>query len=218
MSINVDMAKRVVLDTDAMAWIASPAPGVWRKPLDRDGGEVARATSIVRYAPGASFAAHSHDAGEEIFVLEGVFEDDAGSYRAGTYVRNPPGSSHAPGSTSGSKLFVKLRQFQQGDGGRVRIDTGRMEWRQGLVPGLSVIPLHQFSHENVALVRWQPQTFFQAHSHFGGEEVLVLDGVFEDEFGSYPTGTWVRSPHLSRHQPFSRQGCTILVKTGHLTP
>ena len=217
MSINLDMGKRVVLDTDAMAWLASPASGVWRKPLDRDGGEVARATSIVRYDPGAAFNSHSHDGGEEVFVLEGVFEDDEGRYPAGTYLRNPPGSSHAPGSMDGCKLFVKLRQFQQGDADRVRIDTGRAEWRQGLVPGLGVMPLHQFGHENVALVRWQPRTFFQPHSHFGGEEILVLEGVFEDEFGAYPTGTWMRSPHMSRHQPFSREGCTILVKTGHLS-
>lgn len=48
------------------------------------------------------------------------------------------------------------------------------------------------------------------------KEILVLSGVFEDEYGSYPAGTWLRSPHLSRHQPFSRSGCTIYVKTGHL--
>lgn len=154
--------------------------------------------------------------GEEILVLDGVFEDEAGRYPAGTYLRNPAGSTHAPGSTDGCTLFVKLRQFQTDDTERVRIDTRQTPWRQGLVAGLSVMPLHQFGHESVALVRWQPQTFFQPHAHFGGEEILVLDGVFEDEFGAYPTGTWMRSPHLSRHQPFSREGCTILVKTGHL--
>ncbi len=216
MSVNMNMVERVVLDTDAMAWIASPATGVMRKPLDRDGGEVARATSIVRYAAGASFDAHSHDAGEEILVLDGVFEDEDGQYPAGTYLRNPPGSSHAPGSTDGCTLFVKLRQFQESDAERVRIDTGQTEWLQGLAPGLSVMPLHQFRHENVALVRWQPKTFFQRHSHFGGEEVLVLEGVFQDEYGAYPKGTWMRSPHMSTHQPFSQEGCTILVKTGHL--
>ena len=153
MSINVDMAKRVVLNTAVMDWLASPALDVWRKPLDRDGDEVARATSIVRYGPGAAFKAHLHDRGEEIFVLEGVFEDEAGHYPAGTYLRNPPGSSHAPGSTSGCKLFVKLRQFQHGDADQVRIDTGQTPWRQGQVRGLSVMPLHQYGHENVALVR-----------------------------------------------------------------
>jgi len=77
----MDMASRVVLATGAMAWLASPAAGAWRKPLDRDGGELARATTIVRYGPGAAFKAHFHEGGEEIFVLDGVFEDDAGSTR-----------------------------------------------------------------------------------------------------------------------------------------
>jgi len=84
------------------------------------------------------------------------------------------------------------------------------------VPGLSVMPLHEHQGEHAALVRWQPETVFQPHGHFGGEEILVLSGVFEDEHGSYPAGTWIRSPHMSRHQPFSRPGCTIYVKTGHL--
>ena len=48
------------------------------------------------------------------------------------------------------------------------------------------------------------------------EEIFVIDGVFEDEHGRYPSGTWIRSPHMSLHQPFSKEGCTIFVKTGHL--
>jgi anti-sigma factor ChrR (cupin superfamily) len=50
----------------------------------------------------------------------------------------------------------------------------------------------------------------------GGEEILVLEGTFQDEFGDYPEGTWLRNPHMSSHQPFSREGCLIYVKTGHL--
>lgn len=98
----------------------------------------------------------------------------------------------------------------------MRLDTASMQWLPGLVSGLAVMPLHQHAGEHAALVRWQPETFFQSHAHFGGEEILVLDGVFEDEFGRYPAGSWLRSPHMSRHQPFSREGCTIYVKTGHL--
>ena len=64
--------------------------------LDRIGDEVARATSIVRYAPGSSFARHEHAKGEEFLVLEGIFSDDSGDYPAGFYVRNPPGSGHTP--------------------------------------------------------------------------------------------------------------------------
>lgn len=70
--------------------------------------------------------------------------------------------------------------------------------------------------ENVALVRWAPATAFHRHTHFGGEEILVLEGTFEDEQGQYLAGTWLRNPHMSAHTPFSREGCTIYVKVGGL--
>jgi len=216
MELNTDFGTRVVIDTQSAPWIPSPELGVERKLLDRVGDEVARATSIVRYAPGSAFAAHEHALGEEFLVLAGTFADEHGEYPVGTYVRNPPGSRHRPSSVSGCELFVKLRQFQPEDGSRVVIDTGRAEWRPGLVPGLSVLPLHEFGSEHVALVRWAPGTRFQAHTHWGGEEILVLEGIFSDELGDYPAGSWIRSPHQSRHQPYSEPGCLIYVKVGHL--
>lgn len=216
MNVNADFNVRVAIDTRNMPWIASPQAGVERKMLDRVGDEVARATSIVRYAPGSAFAPHTHELGEEFLVLAGTFEDDQGAYPAGTYVRNPPGSRHRPFSTAGCEIFVKLRQFQAGDDARVVIDTSLVAFRPGLVAGLTVLPLHEYGSEHVALVRWAPGTRFQAHTHWGGEEILVLEGTFSDEYGDYPAGSWLRSPHLSRHQPFSDAGCLIYVKVGHL--
>lgn len=186
--------------------------------LDRVGGEVARATSIVRYEPASKFSEHEHALGEEFLVLEGVFSDEHGDYPAGTYVRNPPGSHHEPCTVEGCTIFVKLRQFELEDTARVRIDTVDAPFVPGAVTGLRVRPLHEFRGENVALVRWAPGTEFHEHMHMGGEEILVLEGVFSDEFGDYPEGTWIRSPHASRHTPFSREGCLIYVKTGHLRP
>ena len=216
MDVNADFNARVAIDARNMPWMASPQAGVERKMLDRVGDEVARATSIVRYAPGSVFAPHTHDLGEEFVVLTGTFEDDQGAYPAGTYVRNPPGSRHRPFSTAGCEIFVKLRQFQAGDDARVDIDTSQAAFRPGLVPGLTVLPLHEYGSEHVALVRWAPGTRFQVHTHWGGEEILVLEGTFSDEYGDYPAGSWLRSPHLSRHQPFSDEGCLIYVKVGHL--
>ena len=216
MQINADFSQRVVMRPGEGPWVASPSPGVERRFLDRIGGEQARATSLVRYAPGSAFPGHAHPMGEEILVLEGVFSDERGDFGPGSYLRNPDGSRHAPRSAPGCTLFVKLRQFAPGDDATVAIDTARGEWRPGLVPGLRVMPLHTFGTEHTALVDWAPGTVFQPHTHFGGEEILVLRGVFEDEHGAYPAGTWLRSPHLSRHAPFTREGTTILVKVGHL--
>ena len=214
--INADFEQRAVLRSADARWQPSPLPGVERWMLDRVGGEVARATSLVRYAPGSRFERHVHGGGEEILVLDGVFSDDMGDYSAGTYLRNPPGSAHAPFSREGCLLFVKLRQFAVDDLQPVRIDTRAEPWRQGLAPGLSVMPLHEHNGVSTALVRWAPDTQFSAHTHPGGEEILVIDGVFRDEFGAYPEGSWLRSPRWSRHTPFTGpEGALIYVKFGH---
>lgn len=216
LQLNADLGQRCVVDSHQLPWQASPSPLVHRRMLERDGGEVARATSVVRYAAGARFDAHTHDRGEEILVLEGTFSDESGDYGPGTYLKNPPGSAHAPFSRDGCTLFVKLRGLDPQDTERVVVPTRQAPWRQGMVPGLRVLPLWSFGTCNTALVRWAPGTFFNPHRHFGGEEIFVVEGVFSDEHGDYPQGHWLRSPHLSQHQPFSREGCLILVKTGHL--
>jgi anti-sigma factor ChrR (cupin superfamily) len=206
----------VALQSAELPWVGSPSPGVERRLLERIGDEVARATSVVRYAAGSRFARHNHGGGEEILVLEGTFEDDHGLYPAGTYLRNPPGSVHAPFSESGCTLLVKLQQMHPEDQQRVVIDTHAAAWHPGLVSGLTVLPLHAFGSEQVALVRWAPGTHFQTHSHPGGEEIFVIDGVFQDEHGTHPAGSWLRNPPGSVHRPWSDAGCTIWVKTGHL--
>jgi anti-sigma factor ChrR (cupin superfamily) len=186
--------------------------------LDRVGKKGARETSIVRYAAGARFRAHAHGGGEEFLVLAGSFHDDAGDYPERTYVRDPIGPAQRSwAGPDGAVLFVKRRQLSAADTERVVIDTRAARWYQGLVPGLTVLPLHEHGPEHVALVRWAPSTRFRPHHHWGGEEILVLEGVFEDEHGTYPKGSWLRSPHMSEHDPFTGpDGALIYVKLGHL--
>jgi anti-sigma factor ChrR (cupin superfamily) len=211
----MDFNQRVVIETAPQDWMASPMPGVWRKPLAREDAERGHATSIVRYDSGARFSPHDHPKGEEILVLEGVFSDETGDYPAGTYFRNPEGFRHAPFSTQGCVLLVKLHQFQSNDTHHVVIDTHSAPFRPGSGK-LQVLPLHQHGSEQVALVRWPSGEHFQAHSHFGGEEIYVISGELRDEHGSYPQGTWIRSPHMSRHAPFVDEDTLIWVKVGHL--
>ena len=213
--LNMDFSQRVVIDSEQVDWTPSPAGGVLRKPLAREDAERGHATSIVRYEAGARFARHEHPLGEEILVLDGIFSDETGDYGPGTYLRNPPGSGHAPFSELGCTLFVKLHQFHRSDQTTVRVDTRQATWLPGH-GGLQVMPLHQFGSESVALVKWPAHEVFQPHRHYGGEEILVLSGEFIDEHGRYPTGTWLRSPHLSQHHPRVEQETIIWVKTGHL--
>ena len=216
MKINADLNVRALVKTAEVDWVASPAPGVERKMLERDGDEVARATSLVRFAAGSAFDAHNHDLGEEFLVLEGIFSDEHGDYPAGTYVRNPPGTGHSPHSKDGCTIFVKLRQFEDGDDRQFSVDTNEVEWRPRGLPGLTGITLHEWGSEIVRLVRYEPGAGIADDPHPGGEEVYVLEGELRDELDVYPAGTWIRQPDGSRHAPYSDTGCLLYVKRGHL--
>ncbi len=165
--LNTDYNQRVVIDTAQLPWQPSPLPGVYRRMLERQGDEVARATSIVRYEAEASFDSHRHALGEEFLVLEGEFCDQWGRYPAGTYVRNPPGSHHQPYTDTGCTIFVKLRYMNPDETERVVINTRQQQWLPGLVEGLAVMPLSSVGTEHTALVRWAPGTIFNPPSALG---------------------------------------------------
>ncbi|MDX1398399.1 MAG: cupin domain-containing protein, partial [Oceanospirillum sp.] len=112
-------------------------------------------------------------------------------------------------------IFVKLNQFDPNDLEPIRIQTKEQTWRQG-IRGLQVMPLHDFEGQHTALVKWPAGERFQPHRHFGGEEILVISGTFKDEHGDYPAGSWLRSPHMSEHNPFVDEETLIMVKVGHL--
>jgi anti-sigma factor ChrR (cupin superfamily) len=215
--LNMNFDKPVVISTAEMEWEASPMAGVWRKPLAREAAEHGHTTSVVRYDAGSRFSQHLHPHGEEILVLEGVFSDEHGNYPAGTYIRNPPGSKHSPFSEEGCVLLVKLDQFDADDDVNLRIDSNSGDWFPG-DDDLQVKPLYFFSTEMVALYRWPANGRFPPQQHFGGEEFFVLSGMLQDEFGTYPTGTWVRNPHNSEHSRFVEEDTIIWIKTGHLLP
>jgi len=116
MRLNADFSHFACVTPEQYHWVASPSAGVERMMLDRIGDEVARATSLVRYAPNSQFSHHTHDGGEEILVLEGVFADEHGRYSAGSYLRNPIGTGHTPQiGEEGALILVKLHQFDEND-------------------------------------------------------------------------------------------------------
>ena len=219
MRLNADFSKRVVIRPDDYQWVDSPSAGVERMMLDRVGGEIARATSFVRFAPNSTFSEHTHGGGEEFLVLEGAFGDEHHVYPAGTYVRNPVGTSHSPSvGDQGCLILVKLYQMDDDDQEQLVVDTNVTTWSSGAVPGIEIMHLHEYGDVRVALIRWAPNTPFKAHSHPGGEEVYVIEGAYYDEQGEYSAGSWIRSPHGSRHAPYTRdEGALIFVTVGHLT-
>ena len=194
MALHSDFSKRVLLHSDEIEWLASPMAGVHRRMLDRIGDEVARATTIVRYAPGSHFSPHIHTGGEEFIVLEGVFQDEHGDYPVGSYIRNPPTSGHTPGSEPGCVIFVKLWQFDLEDRTNVKIDMNKMASVPAAGrPGVSVMPLFEDERETVQLESWEAGAEVSIALAEGGE-FLVMEGGFETNGESLRQHSWLRLP------------------------
>jgi len=223
MELNADFSRRVSVHGAGAAWVPSPIPGVDRRMFDRIGDEVARATSIVRYAPGSAFSPHVHTGGEEFLVLEGVFQDEHGDYGPGTYVRNPPGSSHTPASAPGCTILIKLRQMvADGSEPPVTIDTANGAWKETSQAGYQrqILFAPDDAREFVAVERLAPGTEIMERQLSGGEEILVLDGDLLQAGETYRSGTWIRN-HPGARLDLSTgpgQSCTFWIKRGHLPP
>ncbi|TWB40596.1 cupin domain-containing protein [Nitrospirillum pindoramense] len=216
MRLNDDLTVRTVVHAGGMEWVPSPSPGVDRRMLSRIGDEKARATSIVRYAAGSRFPTHRHPGGEEFLVLEGVFQDETGDFPAGTYVRNPPGSGHAPGSAPGCVIFVKLWQFRATDAERVVRQPGEGEALPAC-PGVErALRLFADGHEEVRLEDWVPDADVRL-SNPQGLELLVLSGGFAEGDEAFGAQSWLRLPagqDLVVHT--GGQGARVWLKAGPL--
>lgn len=214
MRINADFTARALVRTNDLDWIASPMPGVDRRMLDRIGGEVARATSVVRYAAGSHFSEHTHTGGEEFIVLDGVFQDEHGDYPAGTYVRNPPTTAHVPGSEPGCVIFVKLWQFDPDDRNQFRktmadeLDTP--------ADGVAMTVLHADPRERVRYAELAAGASLELNET-GGAELLVIDGSVSERDDRLQRWDWLRLPQGQTLSIVAgEEGAKVWVKTGHL--
>ncbi|RAZ72966.1 cupin domain-containing protein [Mesorhizobium atlanticum] len=193
MLINEDLTKPIVVHAARLDWVPSPAAGVDRRMLYRVGGEVARATTIVRYAPQSAFPRHIHSGGEEILVLEGTFQDEHGDYPAGCYFRNPPGTSHVPASNSGCTIFVRLWQHRKGDEIQIVRQPGEgnpVPPRQGAE---AARVLFDDGQERVSIERWLPGAMITVENR-RGLEFLVLSGSLDLGAERLEAQSWGRLP------------------------
>ncbi|MBO6760243.1 MAG: cupin domain-containing protein [Roseivirga sp.] len=210
MNLNANFDERVIVHSDEVEWKASPMPGVDRRMLDRIGDEVARATTIVRYAPESKFSAHTHTGGEEFIVIDGVFQDEHGDFPVGTYVRNPPTSSHTPGSDEGCTIFVKLWQFDPEDRTQITIDMNDE------LKNTDKAVLFEDARETVSVQNWKAGESVAIDLPQGGE-FLVLEGGFHDGEDELRKHSWLRLPQGSQfNAKAGDNGAKVWVKTGHL--
>lgn len=214
MNLNADFSKRVLIHSEQIDWTPSPMAGVDRLMLDRIGAEVARATSIVRYAPDSKFSAHTHTGGEEFIVLDGVFQDEHGDFPEGTYVRNPPTTSHTPRSDDGCIIFVKLWQFDMDD--RTQFRKTMASELAAPVNGVATAVLHEDVRERVTYSQLDEGASLEIDAS-GGIELFVMAGTLIESSDTLSKGAWLRLPEgepLSARA--SKDGAKVWVKTGHL--
>ena len=211
MTLHSDHSIRVVVDaTDLHAGQAG------ERPLEL---RTASAESRITLRSLEAGATWTHDGKHllEVLVVRGLLSLNGEALGSSSYVRLAPGVPTTFTSTEASMIYLNERTPTEPENESYALRGDALDWRQGMVTGLKVTSLHQGLTKHTALVRWAPETRFNPHTHVGGEEILVLEGIFRDEYGSYPAGTWIRSPHMSNHRPFTGpEGATILVKVGHL--
>lgn len=203
--------------------------------LDRIGTELARATTIVKYAPNSKFPQHTHIGGEEFLVLEGTFKDQFGEYPAGTYVRNPIDSQHAPWvDEDGCTIFVKLLQMAEtGEGTTsLHVNLDQAKDKDGVKMEFgTLLDLYNNSKtgECVQMLWINPESHLPMDKRCleGGEELFVMAGSLilekaDNELKeSYTKWAWLRFPVGGDAKRSSLQagpqGAQVYRKMGHLT-
>jgi hypothetical protein len=186
--------------------------------LERIGDEVALATSIVRYGPGTTFPRHVHERGEEFLVLEGTFSDEYGDYTAGSYVRNPPQSHHAPSSKMGCVIFVKLRHMAPEDGRRLVMGPKDLPWRQ-IDTRVEEAVLHCYGRITISLLRLGAGAELSERLTLGGEELFVVSGSIDVPALNEMTlnsWSWLRSADDEQPKVTTPLGAVLWRSRGHL--
>jgi hypothetical protein len=227
MKINADFRAFAASNFDPTKYVASPAYGVSRFMLDRVGDEKARATTIVAYKPNSRFPEHTHIGGEEFLVLEGTFKDEFGAFPAGTYVRNPIGSKHAPWvDDDGCTIMVKLLQMADtGEGTmplHIHLEDSRSEAGKMTEYGtLLDLYRNEQTGELVQMIWLQPNGCLtsDAEGGVGGEELFVLEGTIVLDKVEYGKWGWLRFPANEQRSQLvaGPEGAQVFRKTGHLT-
>ena len=216
MELNADFNERVFVHAAKLPWKASPMPGVERRMLDRLGNEIARATTIVRYAPKSSSPARPCG-------RRGVLRPRR--HLPGRAWRLPCGQLHpqSTGIEAHAQIrirlhdFVKLWQFDLADRKHVRIDTNKMTFISDAErAGVEIMPLFRDALEDVRLERWAAGATIALDAS-AGMEILVLAGSFSEGGEAFEPQSWLRLPKCCAAQvKVGANGARVWIKRGHL--
>lgn len=217
MSFNADIGRRVTTHINHAKWVATRSKGVELLRFEHINEVKDVATSLMRFAPGSYCPTHVHGGGEEYLVLEGTFQDEAGDYPTGSYVRQPPGSRHTPRTDEGCLLFMKTWQFAPRDRRHVNIDAfAQAIYTTRMRPGVEMQSLFSDSREDVRIEHWAPNQLIELVP-CNGLELIVLTGDYTEIGVAHKRYSWSRLPPgcplKARAGEF---GTRVLVKEGHL--
>jgi quercetin dioxygenase-like cupin family protein len=97
--------------SEQIEWRALDEPGVsgvFVKVLRFDKETRRAPTILLKFAAGATYPAHNHPGGEEIFVIEGDLKLGKDHLYAGDYLYTPPNGKHAVRSEKGCTVLVSV--------------------------------------------------------------------------------------------------------------
>lgn len=218
--INADPKAVAVMNTNVMAWEPTEWPGVSRKVLEFvDHPRMGRETSLLKFEPGAAMPASVLVDRLDVFVVEGSFADEHGSYGTHTFIRNQPGTRFTPVSALGCVLYMKWRVPIRPGGQRIVIDAKTAQWLEFPHRGADVLHLYPNSDgiETGRIGHVHTNRKLPSHDHSIGEETFVLKGCLSDEFAAHGQGVWFRMPCGKAHAPFTGdERCMMLIREGDL--
>jgi anti-sigma factor ChrR (cupin superfamily) len=218
--INADCEQLVVMDTTKMPWEPTEHPGVWRKLLERvNDPKKGRETMLMRFDPGTTLPTWVETTRTDMFILEGSYTDEHGTYGKQTFVRNPAGFKSTPGSKDGCVFYVKRRIPFRENEVRIVTDTTKNQFTPFGHRAGQVQHLYRDAHgiDTSRFGEVFPNSQIAEHDHAMGEETFVVDGCLRDDRGAYTPGMWFRFPSGLPHAPFTKdEHCMMFIREGDL--
>ncbi len=218
--VNADPNLVAVMNTNEMAWESTEWPGISRKVLEFvNHPRMGRETALLKFAPGAAMPTSVLADRVDVFVVEGAFTDEQGSYGAHTFIRNQSGTRFTPVSAEGCVLYMKWRVPIRPGGQRLVIDAKTAKWMEFPHRGADVLHLYPNSDgiETGRIGHVHINRKLPSHDHSIGEETFVLKGCLSDEFAAHGQGVWFRMPCGKAHAPFTGdERCMMLIREGDL--
>jgi anti-sigma factor ChrR (cupin superfamily) len=222
-AVNADSTQCAVVDTNRIPWVPTAQRGMSIKVLERINDPVkGRESALFKLAPGTRLPTETLKERLEIFVLEGSFSDEHGSYGEHTWMRNYAGFTLTISSKDGCVFYAKRRvpiYRDEAQRSRIVIDAKTAKWLEFPHRGADVLHLYKDPNglETGRIGNVHTDRKIPSHNHSIGEETFVIEGCLKDEYAAYGKGVWFRMPCGVPHAPYTEsEHAKMLIREGDL--